>query len=62
MILNDPCDILPEKVISDITKHSRTDVIEKRQGAQTRVQKLKDGKTFQKLKVMKEQQVHRDDF
>ena len=37
-------------------------MLEKRQGAQTRAQKLKDGKTFQKLKVMKEQQVYRDDF
>ena len=37
-------------------------MLEKRQGVQTRAPKLKDGKTFQKLKVMKEWQVHRDDF
>ena len=29
---------------------------------QTRAQKLKDGKVFQKLKIMKERRVHRDDF
>ena len=60
--LNEPSDTLPEKVISEPSKQIETDVLEKRQGAQTKAQKLKDGKTFQKLKVMKEQQVHRDDF
>ena len=62
IIPNEPSDTLPEKVISELSKQIETDVLEKRQGAQTRAQKLKDGKTFQKLKVMKEQQVHRDDF
>ena len=62
VILNEPSDTLPEKVISILSKQIETDVLEKRQGAQTRAQKLNDGKTFQKLKVMKEQQVHRDDF
>ena len=37
-------------------------MIEKRQVVQTRAQKLEDGNTFQKLKVMKERQVYRDDF
>ena len=60
IILNEPSDTLPEMVISELSKQIEKDVLEKRQGAQTRAQKLKDGKTFQKLKVMKEQQVHRD--
>ena len=54
IILNEPSDTLPEKVISELSKQIETDVLEKRQGAQTRAQKLKDGRTFQKLKVMKE--------
>ena len=62
IILNEHSDTLPEKVTSELSKQIETDVLEKRQGAQTRAQKLKDSKTFQKLKVMKEQQVHRDDF
>ena len=62
IIPNEPSDTLPEKVISELSEQIETDKLEKRQGAQTRAQKLKDGKTFQKLKVMKEQQVHRDDF
>ena len=37
-------------------------MIEKGQDVQTRAQKLKDGKVFQKLEIMKERQVHRDDF
>ena len=37
-------------------------MIEKGQDVKTRPQKLKDGKLFQKLKIMKEGQVHRDDF
>ena len=59
--LNVPTDTPQEKVIVELPKPSEPDVIEKGQAARTRVQKLKDGKTFQKLKVMKEQQVHRDD-
>ena len=62
IILNEPSDTLPEKVILELSKQIETDVLEKRQGAQTRAQKLKDGNTFEKLKVMKEQQVHRDNF
>ena len=62
VILNVPTDTLQEKVIVELPKQSQLDVIEKGQAVQTRAQKLKDGKTFQKLKVMKEQQVHRDDF
>ena len=62
MILNEPCDILPEKIISDITKQSRTDMIEKGQAVQTRAQKLKEGKPFQKLKVIKGLEVHKHEF
>ena len=46
MILSEPCDILPEKVISDITKQSQTDEIEKGQAVQSRAQKLKEVKPF----------------
>ena len=62
IILNERCDILQEKATSDITKQSETDVIEKGPAVQTRAQKLKEGKLFQKLKVMKGLEVHKHDF
>ena len=60
--LTEPSVIIQEKVIFKLPKQSKAGVIGKGQAVQTRVQKLKDGKTFRKLRVMKEQQVHRDDF
>ena len=60
--LTEPSVIIQEKVIFELPKQSKADVIGKGPAVQTRVQKLKDGKTFRKLRVMKEQQVHRDDF
>ena len=60
--LTEPSVISQEKVIFELPKQSKADVIGKGQAMHTRVQKLKDGKTFRKLRVMKEQQVHRDDF
>ena len=60
--LTEPSVIIQEKVICELPKQSKADVIGKEQAMQTRVQRLKDGKTFRKLRVMKEQQVHRDDF
>ena len=62
IILNGPCNIIQEKVISESTKQIETDVIEKGHAKQTRTRKLKEYKTFQKLKVMKGRQIHRDDF
>ena len=42
IMLNEPSDTLQEKVISELSKQSETDVIEKGQAVQTRAQKLKD--------------------
>ena len=60
--LTEPSVIIQEKVIFELPKQSKADMIGKGQAVQTRVQKLKAGKTFRKLRVMKEQQVHRDEF
>ena len=55
--MDEPCDIIQEKVISESTKQSETEVTESGPAKQTRARKLKEYKTFQKLKVMKGPQI-----
>ena len=61
-IRTEPSDNIQEKVILELPKQSKADVIGKGHALQTRTQKLKKGKTFQKVNVMKGLGVHSSGF